>query len=89
VAEDTATLFAGLAISMATNWKLALIVSSFLPVVLLEGFAEMNLVSATFKAAKVKPPSPSKWLPMSVDQISNGIFSLCSRFAMLVLRYKY
>ncbi|KAM0870837.1 hypothetical protein ACQ4PT_039768 [Festuca glaucescens] len=82
VAEDTATLLAGFAISMATNWKLTFIVSSFLPFLILEGYAEMNFISATFKAAKERYEEAGNIANNAVSNIRT-VASLCAQNKMV------
>lgn len=53
IVQNLATLLTGLLVAMIANWKLALIILVLLPLVGLQGYAQMKFLTGFSKDAKV------------------------------------
>uniref|UniRef100_A0A0E0DAG3 Multidrug resistance protein n=1 Tax=Oryza meridionalis TaxID=40149 RepID=A0A0E0DAG3_9ORYZ len=81
LAEDMATVVAGLAIAMVANWKLASIFSSIILCMVLESYAQMKLLTISVRSGKEKYEEAGS---MVNDVISNvrTVASLCMQSRM-------
>uniref|UniRef100_A0A0E0KMH3 MDR-like ABC transporter n=1 Tax=Oryza punctata TaxID=4537 RepID=A0A0E0KMH3_ORYPU len=81
LAEDMATVVAGLAIGMVANWKLASIFSSIIPCMVLESYAQMKFLTESVRSGKERYEEAGS---MANDAISNvrTLASLCMQSTM-------